>query len=335
MPKKNTEDFDIYKGYRSGQYRHFRMVDSGKRETVIRKGRPIIRKVLEKAEIPFEEIKKINLDNIGVIMPTPSSGHYTQLQNYLIDYWVGVIGSGAYTVYTKLLRHCYGDKNFCYVDIEIMCKQLGMTRPTFNNHIDKLEMHGFIIKFWREDKENNNRESSPFFLVRKTVPKIPEDILNVFFDEDMIAEHDKTLAELSDMTIAGREKVDYLGELIEGKELISEGKSNPNAECVTNQALLETMTERQIGVNNRIHDYLKAVIAKPSYETFLMNTVFVYSEEIGLLTVVCGSDYSYDYISGTEKYSSTIMDVLHKQMFVDARLAFTTITKYLNKKGEA
>ena len=333
MPKKDEDNFDLFAGYKHETYNHFRMIDRGKKEIVIRKGKEVVRTVLERVNVDFEDIKKIDLDNVGVVMPSPSKGYYTQIQNYFIDFWSGILGPGASMAYMKLQRHCYGSKNFCFKDIEIMSSQLGMSRKTFNAHLEKLEKYGFVIRFWREDNEDDCRETSPLFIVRETVPMVPQEIIDNEFSKELIMEHDKEIARLRAMTIAtGKDSVDHVAEIISKGVLIEEKpKTTSKTYEQVHEKVCSQLNDKQLEINDNIHSNIIKYISKPSYETFLSKAIFLYDEATRILNVLCYGDYSYDYVSSSERYHTVITEVMNKDLYIDTLITFKTIEKYLEE----
>ncbi|WP_144472987.1 helix-turn-helix domain-containing protein [Bacillus pumilus] len=124
----------------------------------------------EAYEISFEYIENLNLNKVGnEILYT---NNVWNLDRYLAYYWKQVMDAEAIFVWMHLWEYCDRDSNvdMCYPKMKELAERVGITKATLIKKIRLLEENNFLIQVHRLNKRNNNKEDSPIFKLRRTIP---------------------------------------------------------------------------------------------------------------------------------------------------------------------
>lgn len=285
---------DIYDGYDHKRYIHFRNVPTGEFETtyVKRNGKeiPVRKEIYERKEIKFDNIKKINLDNFGVDVRTHGE-HFTMIHNYLMDFWIPIIGKNAALVYIAVKRYCFGLKDFCYPDMETISQSLDLSRPTLNKAMDVLEEHGFIVKIFRYDKEANNSETTPLIKIRRFVPLLTEDLIDLL-PHRVKENHNKFLATLNGVYLDEKIKTQEMYDiLLDDSKSINNRKKNEliqnlKKEGLLRESIIASLTPKELQEWEKVSEIIKGKIAKPSYDVWFKNSIIKIDSENKRVTLI-------------------------------------------------
>lgn len=273
-------------GYNSSKYKHFRIVGTG--ETFISevKSKSGVgnrkREVTNRVEIPYTNIEDINLDSIGEHIPQNETDFFL-VSNYLLDFWGSVLGSEVVYTYLMLRRYAYGRKDFCFPDVDTICIKMKKTRPTINKYLSILEEHGFILVFYRYDKDSR-QDSSPLFKIRRYIPVITEEMYESLPDKLKTA-HDELLNEVNGVRLVSQiQKVDIDditkdGTLIKTKRKhqVEANVINLTEEDIAYEKVASQLDERDLEVSNIILRYAQSheIVSKPSFDTFFKRCLFI------------------------------------------------------------
>lgn len=318
---------DIYESYKADRYIHYRLIPTGEYDIIPtkRNGKVInVRKpILEKKKVSFEEIKALNLDNYGQDVRT-CADDFTFVHNYLYDYWGAILGTDAVAVYLHLKRYCYGKRDYCFPDMEIIqAKMKKGSRNTIIKAMDTLEEYGFITKILRKDRENKNSDSSPFFKVRRYIPLLSEDLITQL-PEKLKKEHDKFIANANGIVLDERTKTE---------EIISQLLKNADSMKSKNQKEKERELKRQ----GKLFEYIlsnlsscdhenwliilreiSSKISKPSYDTWFSQTIILLDQEKANVKIICNNHFSRDWIK--DRYKDLIINIIRDKFFNESSL---------------
>jgi hypothetical protein len=143
-------------------------------------------------EIPFEDIENMNLNNRGEVVPY-SHKNVINFSRYMAWYWCPIIGAEACMLYMHLTEYCDDETDICYPKKKDLAEKMNKTLPTINKLLQILEQNNFIVIIRRLNKLANNKETSPIYKLRQTVPLLSKeqysqlpDILKKKHDEFMV-----------------------------------------------------------------------------------------------------------------------------------------------------
>ncbi|MCI1696372.1 helix-turn-helix domain-containing protein [Aneurinibacillus aneurinilyticus] len=165
---------------RKGDLFYYRWVKTGKKKPVqrIRRGKEEVyfQEILEKVYFQEKDVKAFSLEKYGQPLPR-THGNVTILDNYFLDYWGHFLGTGGTTAFAHLLRFCYGDKEYCYPELGLIEAKMNVSRPTLRGYLDKLEEHGFLVRFWVQNPSKKNLDESAIYKIRRTIPFLSQELI--------------------------------------------------------------------------------------------------------------------------------------------------------------
>lgn len=310
---------DFYESYNADRYVHYRSVPTGEYEVIPskRNGKIIsVRKpILEKKEISFDEIKSLNLDNYGQDVRTCPED-FSFVHNYLYDYWGAILGTDAIAAYLHLKRYCYGKKDYCFPDMEIIqAKMKKGSRNTVINAMEILEEYGFITKILRYDKERNNAHSSPFFKVRRYIPLLSEELIQQL-PEKLRKEHDEFIASTNGIVLENHTNSEVIiNQLLQkAKSMKSHQLTNKQEELKRQGKLFEyilsTLSSKEHENWIQVLREISTKISKPSFDTWFSQSIILLNVETAHLSVICPNLFARDWIQ--DRYKDIIKEVIHE-----------------------
>ncbi|MDN4067697.1 DnaA N-terminal domain-containing protein [Paenibacillus vini] len=262
---------------------YYRYRPTGVEEAKVRKVRDTEqayrKKELEKIYIPEDEVKRFSLDKHGQPIPYVD-GHMTVISNYIYDYWGHFFSAEGVALYGHLKRYCYGDKDYCWPDLNLISQKMNKSRNTIKKILLTLERHGFVLVFNVQNADKNNMEESPLFKVRKKVPFLPMDLYEQLPTE-LKLDHDRYMqgiVEQFDQILRLDPSIDY-SEVYE--EVINKGTvvrkiKTPlelDKELSNKIKVLENeISDRDRQVWDMALTSMQSKLSKPSYDTWLKNT---------------------------------------------------------------
>jgi hypothetical protein len=122
-----------------------------------------------KVKFTEEEVRKFSLDSYGENIPY-IDGELTIFNNYLFDFWGHYLNAEGLALYGHLKRHAYGNKDWCYPNLDLISLKMDKSRPTILTYLDILERYGFAYQFGVLNFSKEGVEESPVFKLRKKVP---------------------------------------------------------------------------------------------------------------------------------------------------------------------
>jgi hypothetical protein len=286
------------------------------------KDTPIRKEIFEKRVLQFQEIKDLNLDNNGVDVRT-SGEDFTLIHNYLLDFWGAIMGSEALALYTHLKRYCYGQKDFCFPNMDVIASKMRKSRNTILKYLDILEEYGFILKINRLDKERNNGDSSPFFKIRRYIPLLSLELIDTLPDF-LKEEHAKFLAKCNGVE---------LNEKLSSEEIVED--LIRNAETVKSKAINNKLKQLKLEKNFREYlmnimspndytvwsNFLRTIekkVSKPSFETWFQHTLlFIDRAKLGTIHLAFQNNFARD--NTEERYQKLIKEILVELLDVEAQ----------------
>ncbi len=326
---------DIYASYNHQRYAHFRNKSSGQyklEDFKPSKSGSRMQPILQRVEVSFDEVKNLNLDSYGSVAPTLDTEDFTIISNYLVDFWGAIMGNCAVDAYMHLKRHAYGKKDYCYIDIGLIALKMKRSKNTVKGYLDTLEEYGFIAIFHRIDKENNNRDVSPLFKIRRYVPLITEEMYNGL-DPKLKSLHDSFMKNFENVNFA-KQTYDtstlIKGILASGKIINSKGVQRKIDQSIkegtTRNFILDTLADEQKLDNKVVHKKISESVSKPTYDTWIRNVIVFKYEDMAIVLS------PNDEISSFMEYNYT--DYL-SNLFVCKSVVFNSHEEYIENHSRA
>ncbi|MEX3625208.1 DnaA N-terminal domain-containing protein [Viridibacillus arvi] len=300
------EKNDLYVGYNSKRYAHYRNIKTGEHESQLVKSAKVgqrLKPIIKKVKVPFEEVKKLRLDSemYGSVVPALDTEDFTIVSNYLVDFWGAIMGDSAISAYLHLKRHAYGKKDYCYIDIDLIALKMSRSRNTVKGYLDTLEQHGFIAVFLRKDVEDNNRDVSPLFKIRRYVPLITEEMYESLHPK-LQKLHDEFMDELNGVGFNTKllKTDDVIDEIVNEGEVINNKEVREKIEQVIKEGqleeyILQKLDLEQLDINDRFHDSISKKISKPSYETWFKKSIIVMEDEFNA-TILAPNKFNKEWL---------------------------------------
>lgn len=329
----------LYSSYREEDYIHYRVVKTGvydSEEVKSAKNGKRIKPILKNIKVSFEEVKALRLDSFSPAVPIGDTEDFTVMSNYLIDFWGAIIGSEAVSVYMHLRRYAYGKKDYCFPDIELIALKMNKSVNSVKKYMDVLEEYGFIAKFLRKDKTKNNKDVSPLFKIRRYIPMITREMYDSL-PEKLRELHDDVMKELENVTFAsnivGTKNV--IEPIVDNGEEINNKEVERKIEEVIRQGKLEefvlnTISDENRSLNENLHEFFAKRISKPSYETWVKNTIIIDEvDKEGRLKLLVNNEFAKDWIQ--RKYFEMIIDWTKEERLYPINIELELINDYIKK----
>ncbi|MCY9056080.1 helix-turn-helix domain-containing protein [Bacillus spizizenii] len=283
---------DLYSDYNHERYAHYRNMHTGKYEVQkvksAKKGERV-KPILKKVKVSFDEVKNLNLDKVGNVAPTLDTEDFTIVSNYLVDFWGAIMGDSAVSVYLHLKRHAYGKKDYCYVDIEMICLKMNKGRTAVAGYLKTLEEYGFIVTFLRKDITRNNSDASPLFKIRRYVPLLTKEMYDSLHPK-LKALHDDFMSEYEGITLNSKvyktdeiiENIVEDGEVLNNKEVMQK-IDQLEKESKLEEYVVNSLSSSAQEFNNGLHEFMMTKLSKPSYETWIQKSIIIKKDDFNYL----------------------------------------------------
>jgi hypothetical protein len=160
------------KEYKEDEYIHFVREFTGvTREIDDKKSKSGKRRYKEydMREIPFDDIISLNLNKSGESIPFSNNG-VINVNRYLFWFWTPIIGSDCISLYILLSEYCNDETDICYPKESELADRLGLSKRTIQRKIPILEENNFLLVINRLNRLANNKETSPIYKMRQTIP---------------------------------------------------------------------------------------------------------------------------------------------------------------------
>ncbi|MFD2614654.1 helix-turn-helix domain-containing protein [Paenibacillus gansuensis] len=286
---------------------YYRERPTGKRtpknRTVRGKQQSYFEEELERLYFEEDVIRQLSLDKFSQNLPY-RDGDLTIIHNYIFDYWGYFLKAEGLALYGHLKRYCYGDKDYCWPNLELIGQKMRMSRNTVKTYIDLLESYSFIIKFNVQNADKDNNNESPLFKVRKKVPLLSQELIDQL-PRTLHDDHERYLQKLmstSENQIDLDPSIDY-NEF--RKKVEEQGKAHRkpkqlslfDAEQMTaaNRKLLrDEQTEEDKARWSAVLDKVREKVAKATFDTWFKDTFAIKRD--GILTVFTPNSFVKEWL---------------------------------------
>ncbi|SFJ77544.1 Helix-turn-helix domain-containing protein [Paenibacillus sp. UNC496MF] len=305
----------------SARLLYYRERPTGNRtpKTRMVKGKPqaYFEEELERIYFNEEDIRKFSLDKHGQNVPYVD-GHMTIINNYMFDYWGYILGAEAIALYAHLKRYCYGERDFCWPNLELISYKMKMSRNTVKKYLSILEDHGFVYHFNVQNADLNNTNESPLFKVRKKVPLLSQELCDQL-PQVLQVDHEKYLTKL--LTTCEHEldldpSVDYSSlydDLIEKGNVRRKTRQLSLFEMDKEAALKRRILESEQLEADKVRwqavlSEIRKKISKPSYDNWFAKTFAI--KRASVLTIYTPHEMVTDWL--VERYMKTINELIRE-----------------------
>jgi hypothetical protein len=289
----------------------------------------------EKDKILFseKEIRKFSLDKYGQSLPY-IDGELTIFNNYFFDFWGYYLTAEGTSLYGHLKRYAYGNKDWSYPKIPLICAKMNKSRSTVLRFLDILEHYGFVYQFGVINNTRKNVEESPVFKIRKQIPllpkrliygdpklEIPEDapvhIKNALKREqkglpDLLKkEHEKFVEKHVHDSAVLEESMDFeqiYKTWLNFGELLKKNKSKQPNSSKAKITITKEMTEQEKILLMYILEEAQKSISKPSFETWFKDILLKIDKKT--YTIYAPNEFAKDWLQ--DHYHSFIKCCLEK-----------------------
>lgn len=118
--------------------------------------------------------EELNKYTINPQNPIPEVvGQKTWISNYVLTFWMPIMGVGAFTAYLQLVKMCYGEKEFAYPSVPYLAMMMGVSETTARKYIIELQELGFINVIQVFDTKRNINKPN-LYLLSRTIPYLTD-----------------------------------------------------------------------------------------------------------------------------------------------------------------
>jgi hypothetical protein len=298
-------------GYKEEEFIHFvrKLGDSNNIEIKKNDGTSYLLPQKDMFEIPFQEIEKAELNNRGKSISF-SRNNVVNLERYMLWYWSPIIGGNAIILFLHLWEYCNTDDgvDICYPKLSELAMKMGIKdKRTIVNLLNKLQENNFLVWAYRLNKLNNNKEDSPIFKLRQTVPLLSVEQYNEL-PQKLQKKHDQYMEKFGKGSSLERftyDSTETIDELMTKSDRLITSKSRKEIEAVLNKQdeeeyIFSSLPDNLKGTlikQNEFHEQLlNTGMSKPSTETFFNNTMLVYDKSIYTVYMIVRNDTHKSFI---------------------------------------
>lgn len=259
-------------------------------------------------EIDFNYIEKLNLNKIGNEIPSLVRNVWN-VDRYMAYYWKAIMDADCILVWHQLWEYCDMDNgvDICYPKMKELAQRCSISKGTLISKIKKLEENNFLIQIHRLNRRNGNREDSPIFKLRRTIPLLSRqqyEKLNPFLknkhDEYMEKFASDTSMEIFEQN-GNETKQDVIDSV--GDRIISKKRRKAVNEMLKSEeresfilASLPTYMKDTIIEDLELRDSLvEKGMGKPSADTYFKDTITFYDRHSNIVHLIFPHDTNKEF----------------------------------------
>ncbi|MDC3424378.1 helix-turn-helix domain-containing protein [Aquibacillus sp. 3ASR75-11] len=321
------------------KYRYFRFVPTDVVSEVERKTRrkhgvkeETVKVKQHKKEYYSEEsIANFQLESHTKLLPD-MNGNKTIINNYLLRFWGPTFdpkcgGNVAYT-YIILLSYCW-DKDYTWISLDTIAKQITSSKQTVRKYLDILEKSGFIIRFWREQEDDERLQGTILIKVRQTLPFLSREQYNQL-PKSLRKEHDRFLRRIKkesqfefDLSHNYADVYEQLrAEVIDVKKptgVLKEEIERMDEYQEEYENAKMKMSHKEEEQWNSILERIETKISKPSFDTWFKKTV-AYKDKENHWLICLPNQFAYEWVEN--RYEPLIKEVMEELGILCEKLTF-------------
>lgn len=97
------------------------------------------------------------------------NGEKTWISNYVLTFWMPIMGVGAFTTYLQLSKMAYGAKIHSYPTVGYLAMMMGITENTVRKYMKKLQDINFVVVVYVKDSRNGQQKQN-IYMLANTIP---------------------------------------------------------------------------------------------------------------------------------------------------------------------
>jgi DNA-binding transcriptional regulator YhcF (GntR family) len=102
--------------------------------------------------------------------PIPEmSGQKTWVSNYVLTFWMPLMGVGAFTVYLQLSKMAYGEKDYSFPTASYLAMMMGVSKRSVQRYMRELQDLNFVVVIHVKDKKKGTNVQN-LYLLSRTIP---------------------------------------------------------------------------------------------------------------------------------------------------------------------
>lgn len=299
----------------------------------------------EAYEISFEYIENLNLNKVG--NEIPFTNNVWNLDRYLAYYWKQIMDADAIFVWMHLWEYCDKDNDvdICYPKMKDIAQRLGITRGTLIKKIKMLEDNNFLIQIHRLNKRNNNKEDSPIFKLRRTIPMLTREqyykltpLMRKKHDDYM----DKFATGVQMDIFNHKTGSDIVDEMIDnvGDKIISKKTRKDIAEMLKKEEeekyILENLPSNMKDTLKDSQEFTNLLVemkkfSKPMAETYFKNCLVVYDDTKYEVHIIVRNKVGKDLLKETmiDFNKERLIDALSSLYLIVDKVKYFTTESYI------
>lgn len=118
-----------------------------------------------------EELNKY-LYNPPNPIPETNEGK-TWISNYVLTFWMPIMGVGAFTTYLQLSKMAFGDKTHAYPSVPYLAMMMGIDVKTVRKYIKILQDINFVVVVHVLDSRTGQQKTN-LYMLANTIPYLSE-----------------------------------------------------------------------------------------------------------------------------------------------------------------
>ncbi|HDR7067016.1 TPA: helix-turn-helix domain-containing protein [Bacillus cereus] len=275
----------------------------------------------EAYEVPFSSLENLNLNKVGNELVSITHNAWS-IDRYLAYYWKQIMDAECIFVWQHLWEYCDKENgvDMCYVKMSELAERCGMSKGKLIAKINKLEENNFLIKVQRLNKRNGNREDSPIFKLRRTIPLLSKEQHNKLkpFMQKKHNDFLKNFASDAQLEMFNRQSgEDTLNDIIDnvGDKIVSKKARKEIEKLLVNEKeedyILTNLPPRMqetLTSSSKFREYLiENGCGKPTADIFFEGVMTVYDSEIHTAHVITRDKSKKEFLEGLNDQHKDIM----------------------------
>lgn len=249
-------------------------------------------------EIPFSDIERIQLNRRGENIPY-TRNNVVNLERYILRYWQPIMGSDAVMLLLNLWEYCNRDEgiDICYPKVSDLAEMMGRSVPSITKNLKILEENNFLLVIHRLNRKANNKETSPCFKLRETVPLISREQY-LTLPPSLREKHDEYIEKYGrgeiQMEYFTHSSDDTVGELMSRADKLVSKKARQQIEDIIQseqeaEFLITKLPDelKETMKRESLHKILEgAGFSKPMRELVLGDAISIYHKQTGEVDII-------------------------------------------------
>lgn len=275
----------------------------------------------EAYEVPFSYLESLNLNKVGNEVPSIIHNVWN-VDRYMAYYWKQIMDADCIFVWQHLWEYCDKENgvDMCYPKMKELAERTGLAKGTLISKIKKLEENNFLIQVHRLNKRNGNKEDSPIFKLRSTIPLLSQEQyqkLKPFMQKkhDEFMKKFATDAQMDRFNLqSGEDTVNSIIETV-GDKIVSKKARKEIEKLIENQQeedyilvnLPTSMQDTLIASDDFKDKLVEYGCTKPTADVFFNDVVSVYNKETHTAYIIVRDNSKKEFLEALDGSNKDIL----------------------------